>query len=71
MSNFTLSVLSTLCLVTKNDIKPQEELSLTREEQANFEDTKTVLNTLKFSPRTTTLQQIFEYAATKQKGEEK
>lgn len=71
MSNFTLSVLSTLCLVTKNDIKPQDELSLTREEQASFEDTKTALNTLRYSPRTTTLHQIFEYAANKENGEEK
>ena len=70
MSNFTLSVLSTLCLVTKSDIK-QEELSLSREEQANFEDTKTALNTLRFSPRATTLHQIFDYAANKQNREEK
>ncbi|RFS23874.1 hypothetical protein DVR12_08265 [Chitinophaga silvatica] len=71
MSNFTLSVLSTLCLVTKGDIKQQEELSLSREEQANFEDTKTALNTLYSAPRATTLQQIFDYAANKQNGEEK
>ena len=47
MSNFTLSVLSTLCLVTKSDIKHhQEELSLTREEQASFEDAKAALNSV-------------------------
>ncbi|PSL48858.1 hypothetical protein CLV51_101186 [Chitinophaga niastensis] len=67
MSNFTLSVLSTLCLVTKSDLKHhQEELSLTREEQACFEDTKAALNTVRFAPRAATLQVIFDYAANKQ-----
>ncbi|MBO9731639.1 MAG: hypothetical protein J7623_23560 [Chitinophaga sp.] len=68
MSNFTLSVLSTLCLVTKSDIKHQEELSLTQEEQACFEST---LNTVRYSPRPATLQVIFDYAANKQSTEEK
>ena len=70
MSNFTLSVLSTLCLVTKSDIKHhQEELSLTREEQASFEDAKAALNTVHYAPRVATLQLIFDYAD-KQKQEE-
>ncbi|MEC5147357.1 hypothetical protein [Chitinophaga sp. 212800010-3] len=71
MSNFTLSVLSTLCLVTKSDIKHyQEELSLTREEQASFEDSKAALNTVCYSPRPATLQFIFDYAAGKVAREE-
>ena len=71
MSNFTLSVLSTLCLVTKSDIKHQEELSLTKEEQACFEDTKAALNTVRYAPRTATLQLVFDYAANKQTTAEK
>ncbi len=72
MSNFTLSVLSTLCLVTKSDIKHyQEELSLTREEQASFEDAKAALNTVHYAPRAATVQLIFDYAANKQAQEEK
>ncbi|HEY8954258.1 hypothetical protein [Chitinophaga sp.] len=71
MSNFTLSVLSTLCLVTKSDIKHhQEDLSFTREEQASFDDTKAALNTVRYAPRVATLQLIFDYAANKQKAEE-
>ncbi|MET3874776.1 hypothetical protein [Chitinophaga sp. OAE865] len=71
MSNFTLSVLSTLCLVTKSDIKHhQEDLSFTREEQASFDDTKAALNTVHYAPRMATLQLIFDYAADKQKTEE-
>lgn len=71
MSNFTLSVLSTLCLVTKSDIKHhQEDLSFTREEQASFDDTKAALNTVHYAPRVATLQLIFDYAANKQKTEE-
>lgn len=72
MSNFTLSVLSTLCLVTKSDIKHhQEELSLTQEEQACFENTQAALNTVRYSPRPATLQVIFDYAANKQTTTEK
>ncbi|HEY9261870.1 hypothetical protein [Chitinophaga sp.] len=72
MSNFTLSVLSTLCLVTKSDIKHhQEELSLTQEEQACFDNTKAALNTVRYAPRVATLQLIFDYAANKQTQEEK
>ncbi len=71
MSNFTLSVLSTLCLVTKSDIKHhQEDLSFTREEQASFDATKAALNTVHYAPRVATLQLIFDYAANKQKAEE-
>ena len=66
MSNFTLSTLSTLCLVTDSDLKrQQQEASLTREEQACFEDTKAALNTVRYSPRAATLQLIFDYAANK------
>ncbi|MBC9933891.1 hypothetical protein [Chitinophaga qingshengii] len=67
MSNFTLSTLSTLCLVTDSDLKRQQEasLTLTREEQACFEDTKAVLDTVHFSPRAATLRLIFDYAAKK------
>ncbi|NLR78526.1 hypothetical protein FHW36_101179 [Chitinophaga polysaccharea] len=67
MSNFTLSVLSTLCLVTKSDLKHhQEELSLTQEEQARFKDTAAALNTVCYTPRPATLQLIFDYANNKQ-----
>ncbi len=66
MSNFTLSTLSNLCLVTDSDLKrSQQEASLTREEQACFEDTKAVLDTVRFSPRAATLRLIFDYAASK------
>jgi hypothetical protein len=71
MSNFTLSVLSTLCLVTKSDIKHQGELSLTQEEQACFDNAKAALNTVRYAPRVATLQLIFDYAANKQTQEEK
>ncbi|NSL89872.1 hypothetical protein [Chitinophaga solisilvae] len=66
MSNFTLSPLSTLCLVTDSEIKSlQQEETLTREEQACFEDTKAALNTVRYSPRAATLQVIFDYAASR------
>ncbi|MFY0253418.1 hypothetical protein ACDQ55_05615 [Chitinophaga sp. 30R24] len=72
MSNFTLSVLSTLCLVTKSDIKhPQDDLSFTQEEQASFEDIQTALNSVRYAPRATTLQAIFDYANNQTPQEEK
>ncbi|RBL93885.1 hypothetical protein DF182_15465 [Chitinophaga flava] len=53
-------------LVTDSDLKrQQQEASLTREEQACFEDTKAVLNTIRYTPRAATLQMIFDYAASK------
>ncbi|HVI45535.1 MAG TPA: hypothetical protein VM802_11720 [Chitinophaga sp.] len=70
MGNFTLTSLSTLCLVTGSDIKPlQEELSLNKEEQACLEDTKAALDLLRQSPRKATLQLIFDYASNRQPSE--
>ncbi|CAL1520664.1 hypothetical protein [Chitinophaga sp. MM2321] len=65
MSNFTLSALNNLCLVTDSEIKHhQEEPILTREEQACIDNTKAALNTIRYSPRAATMQLIIDYAAT-------
>ncbi|MCW3461976.1 hypothetical protein [Chitinophaga nivalis] len=69
MSNSTLTVFSNLCLVTNNDLTTHmdmDEIALSEEEQAVFEDTRAALNQVRYFPRAATLQQIFDYAAAKQ-----
>ncbi|WP_291910857.1 hypothetical protein [Chitinophaga sp. CB10] len=65
MSNFTHSVLSNLCLVTASDLQHlnQEQPSLSTEVEASLEHVKATLNTVSYSPRMSTLQLIFDYAA--------
>ncbi|MFB6457591.1 hypothetical protein ACE38W_20140 [Chitinophaga sp. Hz27] len=69
MSNFTLSVLSNLCLVTASDIShvPQEHPQLRQEVEDNLENVKSTLNSIHYTPRKATLQLIFDYAANKEK----
>lgn len=67
MSNFTQITLSNLCLVTDSDLTSQQEThTMSTDEQNDLQQTKAMLDSIRFSPRPATLQLIIDYAAGKQ-----